>query len=105
RYRMNAAEQRLLEAQQSLSIASEELHRLQMGSYYPGSDPLEYVKHRTELYSDGLQQADDALQKAPDSQPALKAEALLVKGDINFEMANAPEMPGAATQTSLRPPE
>ena len=105
RYRMNAAEQRLQEAQQSLSIASEELHHLQMGSYYPGSDPPEYVKRRMEYYSDGLQQADDALQKAPDSQPALKAEALLVKGDINFEMANAPEMPGAATQPSLRPPE
>jgi len=105
RYRMTAAEQRLLDSQQSLSIAHEQLQHLQMGYFTPGADPLEYVKHRAEFFSDGLQQAEDAFQKAPDSQPALKAEALLVKGDINFEMANAPEMPGAATQPSLRPAE
>jgi hypothetical protein len=105
RYRMTAAEQRLLNAQQSLSVANEQLHRLQSSRLYPGADALGYMKQRMEFYSDGLQQADDALQKAPDSQPALKAEALLVKGDINFEIANAPEMPGAATQPALRPAE
>ena len=105
RYRINTAEQRLAAAQQGLSIANEQLHRLQSSRFYPGADALQYVKQREEFYSDGLQQADDALQKAPDSQPALKAEALLVKGDINFEVANSPEMAGAATQPALRPAE
>jgi hypothetical protein len=102
RYRMNAAEQRLADAQTSLSIASEDLHRLET---LAPRDLQTLVKVREEYYSEGLQQADDALQKAPDSQPILKAQALVLKGDFNFNMANFPELPGAATEPSLRPAE
>jgi hypothetical protein len=70
-----------------------------------GTDPLMFMKAREDSYSEGLQQADEALQKAPDSQPGLKAQALILKGDFNFNMANFPELPGAATQPSLRPDE
>jgi hypothetical protein len=105
RYRITAAEARLAEAQQSLSLATEDFGRLQSFQYFAGSDPAEFNKRREEFFSDGLEQADDAFQKAPDSQHAIKAEALKLKGDINFELANAPELPGAATQPSHRPSE
>ncbi len=103
RYRMSSAEQRLTEARQSLSIASDDLQRLE--NPMRGTDALMFMKAREDSYSEGLQQADEALQKAPDSQPALKAQALILKGDFNFNMANFPELPGAATQPSLRPAE
>jgi hypothetical protein len=105
RYRINMAQERLMGAQQNLGVAAEDLHRLKNMAFNPGSDGVGYMKEREEFYSDGLQQADEAFQKAPDSQDAMKAEALLDKGDLNFEMANTPEMPGAATQPSLRPAE
>jgi hypothetical protein len=105
RYRMSAAEQRLMEAQESLSIASDDLQRLQLSAPGPGADLQMVMKEREDFFSEGLQRADEALQKAPDSKAALKAQALILKGDFNFNMANLPDLPGAATQPSLRPSE
>ena len=31
------------------------------------------------------------------------AAALICKGDLNFELANIPELPGASTRPSLQP--
>ena len=105
RYRINIAQERLSAAQQSLGVAGEDLHRLKNMAFNPGADGIGYMKAREEYFSDGLQQADEAFQKAPDSQDAMKADALLHKGDLNFEMANTPVMPGAATQPALQPAE
>lgn len=103
RYRINAAQQRLAEAYQGLNIASDDLQRLKQ--FYPSANSAELMAHRAGYYAEGLQEADQAFQKAPDNLPMLKAEALLDKGDINFEMANSPELPGAASQPALRPAE
>jgi hypothetical protein len=105
RYRINIAQERLFAAQQSLGVAADDLRRLKNMAFNPEADGVQYMKAREEYYSDGLQQADEAFQKAPDSQEAMKAEALLDKGDLNFEMANTPELPGAATQPALGLPE
>jgi len=105
RYRVNNAHQRLQEAQQSLGIATDELNMLKARYFVPDDDASQYMKMREEYFGDGLQQADDAYQKTPDSQESLKANALLMKGDLNFQMASTPPLPGAATQPSLRPSE
>jgi hypothetical protein len=105
RYRMTAAEQRLLDAQAAMAIATEDLSRLKNLAAYRDEDLDGIMKAREEAYADGLQQADTAFQKAPDSEGAMKAHALLDKGDLNFEMANFPELPGAATRPALRPAE
>jgi hypothetical protein len=102
KYRINIAQERLMAAQQSLGVAADDLRRLKNMAFNPGSDGVQFMKAREEYYSDGLQQADEAFSKSPDSQDAMKAEALLHKGDLNFEMANTPELPGAATQPALR---
>jgi tetratricopeptide (TPR) repeat protein len=104
-YRWSSAEQRLADAKTSLAIASDDLQRLENMAPQPGTDMSIVMKQREELYSEGLQQADEALQKAPSSQTVLKARALVLKGDLNFNMANFPELPGAATQPTLRPEE
>jgi hypothetical protein len=105
RYRMNAAQQRLSDAQASLSIASEDLQRMEWMAPSPGIDELIVMKEREEAYSEGLQKVDEVLQKAPDREEAMKAQALIIKGDFNFNMANFPELAGAATQPALQPPE
>jgi hypothetical protein len=105
RYRMNAAEQRLYDAQAAMAIAGEDLTRLRSLQAFGLGDLENLMKAREEAFEDGLQQADTAFQKAPDSQAAMKAQALLDKGDLNFEMANFPELPGASTRPALRPAE
>ena len=47
----------------------------------------------TGVLSDVINKADDA---------ATKARALVVRGDLNWAMANLPDLPGAATQPSLK---
>ncbi len=42
----------------------------------------------------------DVLNKS--EVPAVKARALVVRGDLDWSMANLPELPGAATQPSLK---
>ncbi len=37
--------------------------------------------------------------------PKLKAQALLAQGDLNWQLANLPTLPGAATQPALQPPQ
>jgi hypothetical protein len=104
-YRIRTAQERLLAAQSAVSLAADDLSQLR-NMLVPGNgDPLIFMKQRDELYFDGVQHADDALQKGPDNQPLLKAHALLTKGDLNFEIANFPQMPGASTQPALRPSE
>jgi hypothetical protein len=43
----------------------------------------------------------DVINKA--DAPAIKARALVVRGDLAWAVANLPELPGAATQPALRP--
>jgi hypothetical protein len=105
RYRINIAQEKLDAAQQSLGVAADDLNRMKNMVFRPGEDGIQFMREREMDYADGLQQADDAFQKAPDSQETMKAEALLDKGDLNFEMANTPELPGATTQPALRPGE
>jgi hypothetical protein len=107
-YRIRVAQERLIDAQRSLSAAGEELQRMQESHFNPFSQNIsgsDYMKIVQEYYFDGLQHAEDALDKTSDSQSAMKAEALLDKGDLNFQLANMPDLPGAATQPALRPSE
>jgi hypothetical protein len=107
RYRMNAAEQRVYDSQAAMALSTEDLTNLRnIDVQWMGQPDLDKImKAREEAFSDGLQQADTAFQKAPESMAAMRAQALLHKGDLNFEMANFPELPGAATQPALRPAE
>jgi hypothetical protein len=103
--RIRSNREKLEAAQQSLSIAEEDLQRLKNMSPNPDADLTNFMKACEDSFSEGLQAVDDVLQKAPDSETTMKAQALLYKGDLNFEMANFPPLPGAATQPALRPAE
>jgi tetratricopeptide (TPR) repeat protein len=104
--RIRAARERIESARQSVSIAGEDLQQLKNRLIpAPGADLSNLMKAREDAFSEGLQQVELALQKAPESEAALRAQALLYKGDLNFQMANFPVLPGADTQPSLRPVE
>jgi tetratricopeptide (TPR) repeat protein len=103
-YRMRTAEEKLDAAREAVAIATQDFNQLQ-STLGVVRDPAMGMRQREEWYADGIQQTQDALQKAPDTQQFLKAHALLIKGDLSFEMSNLPEMPGASTQPALRPAE
>ena len=101
RYRINVAQERLFAAQQSLGIAADDLRRLkdcvQSGN---GRDSV-HEGPRGILFG-WAATGGRGVSESARSQEAMKAEALLGQGDLNFEMANTPELPGAATQPALR---
>src|SRR5271168_912120 len=64
RYRINASAQRAFDAQQAMGIATDDLSQLSRMNGYEGDDMDGFAKAREEKFSDGLQQADTAFQKA-----------------------------------------
>jgi len=103
-YRMRSAQERLEAAQGAVALATQDLDQLR-SVLGPFRDSAMAMRQREDWYADGIQQTEDALQKAPDSQRYLKSHALLMKGDLSFEMSNLPELPGASTQPALRTAE
>jgi hypothetical protein len=102
RYRIISAQERVNLAQQSLATAQDDLFQLKQAVPL-GPQVQQIVAHRDDLYSDGVKQVEDVLAKAPASQAMMRAHALVALGDLNFEMANTPPPPGAATQPTLLP--
>lgn len=103
RYRITQGQEKLAMAQQSLGEADQCLGRLERLLVAGPGEEAAVAQQRQLWYSDGIRLADDALDKSGDQQQQLKAQTLLCKGDLNFEMANLPDLRGAATQPSLRP--
>ena len=68
----------------------------------PGA-PADYLAHSRSV---AAAQAADAISLVLNTgdDPKLKAEALVVQGDLNWQLANFPPLPGAATQPALVPP-
>ena len=68
------------------------------GAPLPSADVMAKVRalqvNASSLLSDVINKAD---------APAVKARALVVRGDLAWAVANLPELPGAATQPTLRP--
>jgi hypothetical protein len=66
--------------------------------------PPDYLARvRTDITSHARGEIADVLNNTDD--PKLKAQALVTRGDLNWQLANFPELPGAATQPALQSPE
>ena len=62
----------------------------------------EQMAQQVKLVQTGVgNEVSDVINKADDA--SVKGRALVVRGDLNWAMANLPEVPGAATQPALRP--
>jgi hypothetical protein len=103
RYRSTSATERVTAAEQSLDGASDSLKRLKMALQIQRGDEPAVAAERRQMYMQGIAMVDDALERVGDRDAQVKAQALLLRGDLNFAMANLPSLAGAATQPSLRP--
>jgi hypothetical protein len=102
RYRMSTNEEHLDKARHSLADAKLDLQRLKnLASGQPGQESA-VAQQRQIWYADALTDADNAIASAGNQDLQLKAQALICKGDANFNLANLPDLPGAATQPSLQ---
>ena len=72
RYRLSSAQERINQAQQSLSLALEDLKELKQLPPL-GNDAQRIVTHREDLYSDGVKEIENVLAKAPGSQAITRA--------------------------------
>jgi hypothetical protein len=105
RYRQSAGAARVDSARDSLAAGQEALLRLKDTALQlaEGGDPAAVANIRMDSFADGLKEVDDAIANAGDANPLLVAAALLCRGDLNFELANIPPIPGASTRPSLQP--
>jgi hypothetical protein len=62
--------------------------------------PQELASRRRSLFSEAGQAIDQVSELA--DTPTLQSEGLIAKGDLNWTLANLPELPGASTQPNLQ---
>jgi hypothetical protein len=103
KYRSNSAVDRLNEARLNLTEAMVSLRQLQALAVVSPEMSDAASQQRELWYTDGLHHCDDAMDEAGDNDAAIHAQALITKGDLNFALADMPDIPGAATRPSLRP--
>jgi hypothetical protein len=101
RFRLNAARQATEQAAANLAVARQSLSQLQSADSFRML-PEQIANVRRSAY-DGIEEAvNAALRDSDDSK--VRAAALLLRGDANWTLANASELPGATTQPSLALP-
>lgn len=109
RYRMSTAEQARQMTIGSLTSARSGIEQLKLVDRMQSADPAGRVKQRIDLSRQVATAIDQILQSTSDpDDAAVRAEAYVARGDLNWSLANLPEVPGAATQPSLampNPPE
>jgi hypothetical protein len=82
RYRINTAADRLARATDNLAVAREEIEEIKQMALQP-VDPSQ----PEELFKDVSSRLDLVVQDAGDGNPKLTAEALVARGDLNWNMA------------------
>lgn len=107
RYRKQAAENRSNVLASSLEMARSGPLRLRTLTWY-GLPPDRLAAERGVLVSQTQSAIDSVLREADgsgDDEAAMRASALVSRGDLNWYLANTPPVPGAATQPNLALPK
>jgi tetratricopeptide (TPR) repeat protein len=101
RYRNNAVLQAREATRDYLSSAHSGLEQLQTMQRLGGSGVPE-AEDRKQLANQIETALDQVLQNTKDpDDSAIRADALVKRGDLNWTLANLPPLPGAATQPAL----
>lgn len=87
----------------SLSIARQSIQALTMLNLQRPDNAAQIAQNRANLVTDANNAIDTVAGE--NANDTVKAEALLAKGDLYWQLANMPELPGAATQPSLKYPK
>jgi hypothetical protein len=103
RYRRAAAENRQINLSNALMSARQGPQILRSADAWRLQAPIEQVVgKRNQLISETRSAIDTILRDAEgDDERALRAEALVAKGDLNWSLANLKPVPEAATQPAL----
>jgi TolA-binding protein len=100
RWRMNAAAEKAVTVTNDLAMARANVQRL---AAMPLAGPPEQLANQRSKTIDEVNAAIDSIAtNASSSDAATQARALLTRGDLYWTLANLPDLPGAATQPSLR---
>jgi hypothetical protein len=102
RWRLASAEQARLALLNSLTNARSYVIQLHSENL-PMMTPQYLASVRSEVTSRANAEISSVLNTTND--PKLKSEALITRGDLYWQLANFPDLPGAATQPSLRSSE
>jgi hypothetical protein len=98
RYQISSSRQAKVAAADNLAAARQMIE--QVRAVTPGEvSPQQVASLRETALRDGAQAIENTVSSSDD--PKLLAESLVARGDLNWVLATAPELPGAATQPSL----
>src|SRR5262249_20636665 len=100
RWRMNQTEMRANQVANDLAQAKSSVTRLQRMPMIGPADQL--VATRNRAIDEVNAAIDSVASNASSSDRSLQAQALIPKGDLKWTLANAPPIPGAATQPTLQ---
>jgi tetratricopeptide (TPR) repeat protein len=103
-FRNNSRLRRQADAAQSLTTLRQRVRAIS-AIYYDQSQAMtqQELALRRDGYADSAQSTfDEVIADTDESDPAFRAQAYLLHGDLNWTLANLPMLPAAATQPSLR---
>jgi hypothetical protein len=99
RWRMSTGRESARRAQDAMAVAREGISELSSMDVLPGA-PNVTANARSQRITD-VRAALEVVNRETEDRPT-QAEALVARGDLNWLIANMPELPGAATQPALR---
>jgi tetratricopeptide (TPR) repeat protein len=104
RWRINAREQRMEGAVDSLALARSAIR--QVTNTLPIGPADQIAQIRAQARADAERNIEQAINDARSNDDTLRAEALVARGDLYWTLANLPPLPGASsspatTQSSL----
>src|SRR6266542_2616244 len=99
RYRISSNRASAARATEALNNAREQIERVQLSGLMNVSPP-ELASMRKGAYSEATALLEEIPTLSDDK--AVVADSLIARGDLNWELANLPELPGAATQPALQ---
>jgi len=100
RWRMNANAEKAVAVMNDLATARTGVQRL--GAMQLMGPPEQLANQRSKTIDEINAAIDSIATNAPSSDTAIQARALLTRGDLFWTLANLPDLPGAATQPSLK---
>jgi hypothetical protein len=106
-FRNNARIRRELDAAQSLTMLRQRVRAISGRFYNPqqGMSEQELAAQRNGLADSAQSMFDQVIADTDESQPALRAQAYLLHAELNWTLANLPNLPASTTQPALRVPQ
>jgi len=103
RYRAQQAEEARINASTNLTVAERAIQDLWYQPLTLVGDQSAMAKNRDELAQEAENALDAAMRTADD--PQLRADIYVARGNLNWQLANFPALPAAATQPSMQLPK